>query len=124
MSGYGLVAFGITLLLAADSYKHGPAHAEAALAHPANPVMQAEHTALLDLINAADATHEAVQDGPWSSKATWKNGTVPEAGAAVHIPRHRVVIVDRILEAAPTVVRVDGTLRFTPDANTQLMVDT
>jgi hypothetical protein len=97
--------------------QHGP------MAHPNDPVLQAEHTALLDLVIPADASHRASRDGPWSDPRTWKGDVVPGADARVLIPRNVTVTVDRA--AAPVrTVRVDGVLRFAADRNTSLIVDT
>jgi hypothetical protein len=120
-----------TLLLAAvglfetDTPRHHQhSHGDAVLAHPHDPVLQAEHVAMLDLVRAADATHKAQRDGTWSDARTWQGGQVPPAGATVLIPKGHVVTVDSIVDAILRAVRVDGTLRFDPDQNTSLTVDT
>jgi hypothetical protein len=94
------------------------------LPHPHDPVLQAEHLAMLDLVPRSDATHVAGQDGGWSDAATWKVGQVPPAGAKVHIPKDKTVTVGDILKTPYQTVRVDGTLRFEPSKDSSLSVDT
>ena len=93
--------------------------------HPGDPVKQDEHAAMLDLVPADQATHVAAADGDWGDKATWKGGAVPGAGATVVIPAGRTVTIRGTLDAERLEwVRVDGTLRFDPDADTGLKVVT
>lgn len=75
------------------------------------------------LVPVADATHTAVQSGPWSAVATW-GAYVPDADAKVVIPSGITVTVDQALNAPLFWVRVDGTLRFAPDVPTRLVADT
>jgi hypothetical protein len=112
------------LAAGADSPRTGRHAHPRANPHPDNAVLHAEHMAMLDLARPADATHRAVKDGPWSARSTWKGGTLPTDGAAVHIPEGRTVTVDQVSRVSLHSVRIDGTLRFDPDKDTALKVDT
>lgn len=84
----------------------------------------AEHAALFTLINSADATAVAVEDGPWSDPATWHNGVVPAAGARVLIHNTVEVTYDLESDAPLEWIRVDGVLTFQHDASTRVVVET
>jgi len=94
------------------------------LPHPTNPVMQRGDLAVLDLVPYAAVTHRAVASGNWSDPGVWEGGRLPVAGARVLVPRGVTISVDRTLSEPLKTVRVDGTLRFDPDRNTLLRVDT
>lgn len=113
-----VVASTIAVANAAD-HGHGKA-----VVHSENPVLQAEHKDLLDLVPASAVTHTAVKDGMWSDASTWKDGAVPGAKANVLIPKGTTVTLGHEDDAQLNTVRVDGTLRFTPDRDTVLRVDT
>src|SRR6266849_450802 len=106
-----IVALVLGLGLGADHKQPGKEAHEGPLPHPHDPVLQAEHLAMLDLVPRSDATHTAVQDGPWSDPVTWKNRQVPNAGAKVVIPKGRTVTVATLQKTPIQTVRVDGTLR-------------
>ena len=80
--------------------------------------------AALDLVSVEDATHVAVQTGDWTVSTTWEGGLIPDIGARVRIPADIVVRVDSVLTPEFKTVRVDGTLRFATDVDTELRVDT
>ncbi|HET6249265.1 MAG TPA: G8 domain-containing protein [Tepidisphaeraceae bacterium] len=89
--------------------------------HPGDMVRQDEHTAMLDLVPVEQATNTAIADGDWNAKATWKDGAIPAAGAKVVIPAGRIVTIHQTLDQQRLQwVRVDGTLRFDPSANTSI----
>ena len=92
--------------------------------HEVTPKMQTEMDQLFSLVNPAFATNTAIADGNWSDSTIWANGTVPEEGARVLIPADRAVTIDGVLLDPFMTVRVDGTLRFATDVDTQLRVDT
>jgi hypothetical protein len=95
------------------------------LAHPGDPVKQEEHTALFDLVEDYDATHVAVASGAWGDPKTWDKAAVPGAGARVVIPKEHTVTVAALHDKERVDwIRVDGTLRFDPKANTALKVIT
>ena len=77
----------------------------------------------LGLAPLSAVTHTAVQDGPWSSAATW-GGDLPGGGDRVHIPAGIWVEVDGIFASALKTLRVDGTLKFSSNANTELRIET
>jgi hypothetical protein len=94
-------------------------------AHPGDPVKQEEHSALFELVDDCEATHRAVADGAWGDPKTWDKKTVPSTGARVVIPVKRTVTVaGRHDQARLDWLRVDGTLRFDPKAETGLKVVT
>jgi hypothetical protein len=80
-----------------------------------------EHAVALRLFRAADAAHVAKQNGDWSDPDTWDHG-VPAAGAGVFIPKGFRVTVGRKLEPVIDWLRIEGTLEFTTDADTELHV--
>ncbi|MEM7313923.1 MAG: G8 domain-containing protein, partial [Planctomycetota bacterium] len=93
-------------------------------AHPDNPELAAEHCAAMNLARPEDATHVLVASGDWSEPANWANGVLPGDKARVHIPAGITVTVDRVDPTTYATIRVDGTLRFAPNVNTELRVDT
>lgn len=88
--------------------------------YPAMYEMEAIH----NLVQISDVTHTSVQSGNWSNPDTWVGGEVPITGARVHIAMGHVVNVDDIIAEELATIRVDGTLRFQADVDTQLSVDT
>ncbi|MEM9365921.1 MAG: G8 domain-containing protein, partial [Planctomycetota bacterium] len=82
------------------------------------------HTAVLDLVPMDQATHVAQQTGVWSDPETWRDGEVPTDAAHVVIPTGLQVTVDGEFTPEIKTLRVDGTLSFATDRNTQLRVDT
>ena len=105
------------LLLTQPSYAQSHPHHD-------DPVKQAEHLALLALLPPESATHTAVGDGVWSNPAVWSGGAIPGVAARVYIPAGRTVTYDRASNVNVGVIRVDGTLAFATDRNTQLVIDT
>ena len=92
-------------------------------AHTDDPAKQTEHQALLDLVPRSGATHTAVRDGAWNEPSTWSTGEVPGSDARVVIPTDQVVTLTHEDPQRLFTVRVDGTLRFAPDQNTAMRVD-
>ena len=101
---------------------HGPG--ECAGAHEGQPALGTEHCDAMALADPGNATHVAVASGPWSDAATWQDGAVPDDGAAIHVPAGVQVTIDSLLTETVDTVRVDGTLRFDPETDTELRVDT
>jgi hypothetical protein len=124
MTYHCILACAAGWILSVDSHHDQSHHAAAKAAHPHDPVLQAEHAAMLDLIKPADATHVAVRSGLWFQPETWKDGAVPGTAATVLIPRETTVVLDRVNKVILKAVRIDGTLQFAPDQNTGLSVDT
>jgi hypothetical protein len=107
--------------------QHGPkvdTHRLAVKAHPTDPVLQAEHQELLDLLNPDDSTCTAIRDGVWSNPMVWKDGSVPGADARVLIAEGTTVTLADTSGPALRWLRIDGTLQFASDTNTRLRVDT
>ena len=80
--------------------------------------------AILALVSDDQATHVSVTSGNWSDPSTWTNGVVPTAGAKVVIGNGQTVTIDGVVSESFKTIRIDGTLRFANDFNTQLKVDT
>jgi Ca2+-binding RTX toxin-like protein len=95
-----------------------------AVPHAGNSVLQREHLALFELVRYDRVTHYAVSNGAWSDPNTWHNRIVPSNGARVLIPIGVEVTVDAVIPARLATVRIDGTLRFSTMANSELRVDT
>ncbi|MBK1790139.1 Ig-like domain-containing protein [Persicirhabdus sediminis] len=83
-----------------------------------------ERLAALALVNPDYATHVSIKSGSWSDTATWSNGAIPSHGARVVISDGQKVTIDGVIAEAAMTIRVDGTLYFTPEANTALNFDT
>ncbi|MGI9457222.1 MAG: hypothetical protein ACR2NU_11720, partial [Aeoliella sp.] len=49
--------------------------------HADDPVRREEHLAVLELVQAADATHRAINSGDWLDPSVWANGAAPGDGA-------------------------------------------
>ncbi|NET35261.1 MAG: hypothetical protein F6K19_25075 [Cyanothece sp. SIO1E1] len=97
---------------------------EAAHIHPDNPAKFSEHISLLDLVPHDEATHIAIKDGDWSDASTWQGGKIPSNGAKVLINNGVDVTYDIESDVSLKTVRVDGTLAFAHNQNTQMVVDT
>ncbi|MGJ8662992.1 MAG: G8 domain-containing protein [Marinicella sp.] len=93
-----------------------------------NPVIAGLHDdhgpAIQGLIDNGDITHTAINDGSWFDETTWSGGLIPGDDAWVLIPADVVVIYDQISTIELTALRVDGKLKFTSSASSQMIVDT
>ncbi|MEM7277051.1 MAG: G8 domain-containing protein [Pseudomonadota bacterium] len=76
-----------------------------------------------DFVDLSLMTHIAAQSGNWNSTETW-NGDLPGTGAIVQIPEGIEVIVASVNDTRLETIRVDGTLKFATDTNTELKLDT
>ena len=92
--------------------------------HAGYPTLMREHYALFSLVNDADVTDTAVASGNWSDASIWQSRVVPAAGAHVLVNSGVTVTVDGVLATPIKTMRVDGTLRFDPTVNTELLVET
>ncbi len=106
-----------------SSTTHGSNHTHAG-PHPDQPGQRTEHLALLDLVPHAQATHKAIRNGSWFDPNTWEGGQIPEDDAKVLIPTRLHISYDQESTARIDTLRVDGTLQFAADQNTQLLIDT
>jgi len=102
-----------------------------AVMEPLEPrlLLNADHSAALDLVPTAEATHVAVASGNWFDASTWQGGEVPgdtsaDEGAKVHIPDGLTVDYNGISSVELATLRVDGTLSFVRSDDTRLTVDT
>ncbi|MEM6468104.1 MAG: G8 domain-containing protein [Planctomycetota bacterium] len=78
----------------------------------------------LALVPISSASNTAVATGNWSDPATWHGGQVPEENGRVVIPQGLTVTIDSPLEEEFEWIRIDGTLSFATDVNTELRVET
>ena len=99
-----------------------PASITFSMGHPHQP--GPDFQAALDLVTEAQATHRAVASGHWSDPTVWENGQMPTTGARIIIPAGVSVTVDSEISTRFETIRIDGSLRFATNANTQLRVDT
>lgn len=75
------------------------------------------------IFDGNDATHKAVNSGAWTDPDTWEDGKVPAQGALVHIPMGIEVTYNATSNAKLDIVRVDGTLNFATDQDTNMIVE-
>ncbi|MFC1759129.1 Ig-like domain-containing protein, partial [Planctomycetota bacterium] len=87
--------------------------------------MQLEMEAAFRLVDDAFATNVTVQSGNWSDPATWGGAEkVPVAGARIVVADGHEVTIDGVFADTFMTIRVDGTMRFATDVDTELRVDT
>ncbi|QUY44984.1 G8 domain-containing protein [Acaryochloris marina] len=94
------------------------------LAHPNDSGKQHTHSALLDLVSHAQATHIAIRSGSWFDPNTWQGGRIPQDGAHVLIQEGTSVTYNQESDARLETIRVDGELKFAHNVDTKLLVDT
>ncbi|MEM8947327.1 MAG: G8 domain-containing protein, partial [Planctomycetota bacterium] len=85
--------------------------------HPANPAVMA-------LVPLDQATNTVVSSGNWSDPDVWQGGALPADGARIVIPAGMTLTVDSQIAEEFKTIRIDGTLSFATDRNTELRVDT
>ncbi len=83
-----------------------------------------EHIAAMNLVGRDEATHVAIGDGDWFDPNIWSNGEVPGDDAKVLIPECVTVDYSGVGDARLFTVRIDGTLDFATDENSQMIFDT
>lgn len=101
-------------------------------AHPDNPALQTDHSALLSLMEARKAgagtpngesdVVYAKQSGAWDNPDTW-GGTLPTDNQTVVIPAGIAVDYGAVLDTRLQSVLVWGELNFATDVDSQLIVD-
>jgi hypothetical protein len=94
------------------------------LPHADNLDKQHEHTALFNLVPREAATHVTIASGNWSDPAIWRDGVIPTRGAKVVVASGNTVTFDAIYIHPLQTVRIDGTLTFATQYDTQLLADT
>ncbi len=92
--------------------------------HPDDPAKRDEHLALFSLVPREAATFVTIASGNWNNPAVWKDGVVPIGGAQVLVSAGNTVTFNVVQTNALKWVRVDGTLTFATNLDTQLLVDT
>lgn len=75
----------------------------------------------LPVAGTANAT--ASTSGNWSDANTWSAGAVPSTDARVLIPENITVTIASKLSASYKSVRIDGTLKFANDVDTELSTE-
>ena len=108
---------------------HGPSSATDDSGHGTGPHVDdpdkmLEHHALFDLVPHDEADFVSIASGEWSDPDTWKDGLIPGEDAQVLIASGTTVTFDVIQYDAMDWVRVDGTLDWDTDDDTQLYLDT
>ncbi len=78
----------------------------------------------LNLVPLAAATHVTVGSGNWSDPRIWAGGVVPGKESRVVISAGTSVRFDVSQASAMFTLRIDGTLKFATNVNTQMKVDT
>jgi hypothetical protein len=97
--------------------------ATSACAH-ADPASHDDHMRLLEEVTPREqATYIAVRNGTWSDPAVW-GGKIPDSLARILIPPGITVIYNTDSANALGWILIEGTLRFDPDSDTQLKVET
>ncbi len=91
--------------------------------HGADPVKAEEHHAVMDLVPFAGRTATAILTGDWSDPDTWLGRVVPVALDRAWIMPGRIVTVDN-LDAKCLTLRDSGMLRYAPDRDGSLEVET
>ncbi|WP_168206632.1 G8 domain-containing protein [Lacipirellula limnantheis] len=82
-----------------------------------------EEKKFYDLAPLASATNVTIASGAWSDPKIWRNGQAPAAGADAVISAGTTVIFDSVMNQAIETLRIDGTLTFATNRNTQLYAD-
>ncbi|MEM6468396.1 MAG: dockerin type I domain-containing protein [Planctomycetota bacterium] len=86
--------------------------------------IQMGHMAVMNLVPTSAVTNTVVASGNWSDPSVWSGNQLPQDGAAIHIPACMTLNVDYEVEEEFKTIRVDGTLNFLSDRNTEIRVDT
>ena len=94
------------------------------LPHPDDPDKQHEHLAVFSLVPHEAATFVSIANGDWSDPGVWEGGVIPGEDAQVLISADTTVTFDVVQYDAMNWVRVDGTLDWDTDDDTQLYLDT
>ena len=92
--------------------------------HSSSSSIASEHMAAMGLVPRDDATHVAIRDGDWNDPDTWFNGAIPGDDARVLVPEGITVNYGLVSDARLFTLRVDGTLDFATDADSQMVFDT
>lgn len=92
--------------------------------HADDPDKQHQHLAVFALVPHEAATFVSIANGDWSDPGVWEGGVVPGEDAQVLISADTTVTFDVVQYDAMNWVRVDGTLDWDTDDDTQMYVDT
>ena len=109
---------------AINAYVQALANAPDGHSHSSDSGKAGEHEAAMELVDRGEATHVAIGDGDWFDPNIWSNGEVPGADAKVLIPHGVHVNYAGVSDASLHTVRIDGTLDFATDQNSQMIFDT
>jgi len=86
--------------------------------------MALEHAKALELVAYENATHVTIASGLWSDASIWQDGEVPDQQADVVVSAGHTVTFNTVQFDEIDTLRVDGTLSFATNIDTQLFVDT
>lgn len=75
-----------------------------------------------DVVPISAITHTAIASGSWSDPGTWDEG-VPTEGANVRIPVGKTITIDEVIETRISTIRLEGSLIFSSEVNTELNVE-
>lgn len=114
----------LTATLTVKSHHHDPDPQPEPNPHPDDPEKQKEHLAMLALVPRDQATSIVVNSGLWTNPLTWHNGILPGTGSKILVPVDKNLSVDSKIPVRIKWLRVDGTLVFLIDRDTELLVDT
>ena len=82
------------------------------------------HVAAMSLVSNELSTNTVTSSGNWSNPAVWSNNAVPSANARIVVPQGVTLTVDTVMTQEFKTLRVDGTLNFATDRDTELRVET
>ncbi len=109
----------------ADGHDHDtPSPAPTTGPHQDDPAKRSEHLALFALVPREAATFVTIASGDWNDSTTWQNGLIPSGAAQVLVSAGHTVTFDAVQNNAMKWVRIDGTLEFETDIDTQMLVET
>ncbi len=91
--------------------------------HMMTPEKMAEHNSAMALVAYDKVSNYSISSGNWQDPCVWSNG-LPTDGDRVLISANHQINVDGIINNNLISVRVDGTLTFATDNQSELSVDT
>jgi len=93
-------------------------------AHGDDSSMHAEHMAALSLVTRSESTKVAIGSGDWFDPSIWADGEIPGDDDRILIPEGINITYGNISDAEFFTIRVDGTLSFATDQDSQMIFDT
>ncbi len=74
--------------------------------------------------NPGTVTNTVAASGNWRNATTWQGSQLPSDNAVILIPMGQTLTIDSQLTPKFKSIQIEGTLRFAPNVNTELWVDT